>query len=138
MAVFGSTVMFASLLVLLRMGHAKVLAWACCGCALGILLAAVPFIPTAQLTELSVARYRADYLGTGGGLYWQSLVSLVAPNHYNIFDMSRFNGPWDPTFLYLYSSMDGLLLAIFAIASPPQSDHGAVCVFCCCSVRFGC
>ena len=89
--------------------------WAICGCALGILLAAVPFIPTTQLTELSVAKYRADYMGTGGGLYWQSLVSLVAPNHYNIFDISRFNGPWDPTFLYLYSSIGGLLLAIFAI-----------------------
>jgi hypothetical protein len=116
-AVFGSTVVFAGLLSLLRMGHAKVLVWAYCGCALGILLAAVPFIPTAQLTELSVARYRADYLGTGGGLYWQSLVSLVAPNRYNIFDMSRFNGPWDPTFLYLYSSIGGLLLAIFAIVA---------------------
>ncbi len=71
-AVFGSTVMFAGLLALLRMGNAKTLVWACSGCALGILLAAVPFIPTAQLTELSVAKYRADYLGTGGGLYWQS------------------------------------------------------------------
>jgi hypothetical protein len=116
-AVFGSTVMFAALLVALRMARAKVLVWACCGCALGILLAAVPFIPTAQLTELSVARYRADYLGTGGGLYWQSLVSLVAPNHYNIFDMSRFKGPWDPTFLYLYSSIGGLLLALFAVVA---------------------
>ncbi len=116
-AVFGSTVMFAGLLAALRMARAKVIVWAVCGCALGILLAAVPFIPTTQLTELSVAKYRADYLGTGGGLYWQSLVSLVAPNHYNIFDMSRFNGPWDPTFLYLYSSIGGLLLAIFAIVS---------------------
>jgi hypothetical protein len=114
-AVFGSTVMFSGLLVLLRMGHAKVLLWTGCGIALGVLLAAVPFIPTAQLTELSVAQYRADYMGTGGGLYWQSLVSLVAPNHYNIFDMGRFNGPWDPTFLYLYSSIGGLLLAIFAL-----------------------
>jgi hypothetical protein len=116
-AVFGSTVMFAGLLVLLRMGHAKVLLWTCCGCALGILLAAVPFIPTTQLTEWSVAKYRADWLGTGGGLYWQSLVSLVAPNHYDIFDMSRFKGPWDPTFLYLYSSIGGLLLAVFAIVT---------------------
>jgi hypothetical protein len=114
-AVFGSTVMFAGLLIVLRMSPAKLLLWTCCGCVLGILLAAVPFIPTTQLTEYSVARYRADYLGTGGGLYWQSLVSLVAPNHYNIFDMSRFNGPWDPTFLYLYSSIGGLLLAIFAL-----------------------
>jgi hypothetical protein len=114
-AVFGSTVMFAALLAALRLARAKVIAWACCACVLGILLAAAPFIPTTQLTELSVANYRADWLGTGGGLYWQSLVSLVAPNHYNIFDISRFNGPGDPTFLYLYSSIGGLLLAIFAL-----------------------
>jgi hypothetical protein len=114
-AVFGSTLVFAALLAALKMARASAIAWAGCGCALGILLAAVPFIPTTQLTELSVAKYRADYLGTGGGLYWQSLVSLVAPNHYNIFDLARFNGPWDPTFLYLYSSIGGLLLAIFAL-----------------------
>jgi hypothetical protein len=114
-AVFGSTVMFALLLAILRMGHVRALALTCCGCVLGILLAAAPFIPTTQLTELSVAKYRADWLGTGGGLYWQSLVSLLAPNHYNIFDISRFNGPGDPTFLYLYSSIGGLLLAIFAL-----------------------
>jgi hypothetical protein len=116
-AVFGSTFMFAAILVVLRMARAKVIVWTVGGCSLGILLAAAPFIPTTQLTELSVAKYRADYMGTGGGLYWQSLVSLVAPNHYNIFDMSRFNGPWDPTFLYLYSSIGGLLLAIFAVVS---------------------
>jgi Bacterial membrane protein YfhO len=114
-AVFGSTVMFAGLLALLRMGSVRVLARTCWGCVLGILLAAAPFIPTTQLTELSVAKYRVDWLGTGGGLYWQSLVSLVTPNHYNIFDISRFNGPGDPTFLYLYSSIAGLLLAIFAL-----------------------
>jgi len=114
-AVFGSTLVFAALLAALRLARAKVIAWTCCGCVLGVLLAAVPFIPTTQLTELSVAKYRLDWLGTGGGLYWQSLVSLIAPNHYNIFDISRFTGPGDPTFLYLYSSIGGLLLAIFAL-----------------------
>jgi hypothetical protein len=114
-AVFGSTLVFAALLAALRLARAKVIAWTCCGCVLGVLLAAVPFIPTTQLTELSVAKYRLDWLGTGGGLYWQSLVSLIAPNHYNIFDISRFTGPGDPTFLYLYSSIAGLLLAIFAL-----------------------
>jgi Bacterial membrane protein YfhO len=116
-AVFGSTVVFAGLLALLRTGSARVILWTCCGCVLGILLAAVPFIPTTQLTGLSVAKYRVDWLGTGGGLYWQSLVSLAAPNHYNIFDITRFRGPGDPTFLYLYSSIAGLLLAMFALAS---------------------
>ena len=116
-AVFGSTIMFAALLAALRLARAQVIAWTCCGCALGVLLAAVPFIPTTQLTEYSVAKYRLDWLGTGGGLYWQSLVSLIAPNHYNIFDISRFKGPGDPTFLYLYSSIGGLLLAFFALAA---------------------
>ncbi len=115
-AVFGSTVMFALLLAALRIARAKVIALTCCGCVLGILLAAAPFIPTTQLTELSVAKYRADWLGTGGGLFWQSLVSLISPNHYNIFDISRFKGPGDPSFLYLYSSIGGLLLAIVALA----------------------
>jgi hypothetical protein len=114
-AVFGSTVMFAALAAALRMAQARVIVWAICGCALGISLAAAPFIPTTQLTELSVAKYRVDWLGTGGGLYWQSLVSLVAPNHYHIFDINNFKGPWDSTFLYLYSSIAGLLLAIFAL-----------------------
>ncbi len=114
-AVFGSTIVFAALLAALRMARPAAIAWAASGCVLGIALAALPFIPTTQLTEWSVARYRADYLGTGGGLYWQSLVSLVAPDHYNIFDINRFNGPWDPTFLYLYSSLAGLALAILAV-----------------------
>jgi hypothetical protein len=116
-AVFGSTMIFAALLAALRMGRVRVIPWAACGCVLGILLAAAPFLPTTQLTQYSVAKYRVDWLGTGGGLYWQSLVSLVAPNHYNIFDISRFNGPWDPTFLYLYSSIAGLLLAIYALVA---------------------
>jgi hypothetical protein len=114
-AVFGSTLLFALLLAVLRLGNARAIAWTCWGCGLGILLSAAPFIPTTQLTELSVAKYRADWLGTGGGLYWQSLISLVAPDHYNIFDISRFHGPGDPTFLYLYSSIAGLSLAIMAL-----------------------
>lgn len=114
-AVFGSTMVFALLIVVLTMARPPVIAWTSVGCVLGVLLAAVPFIPTAQYTQYSVAKYRADYLGAGGGLYWQSLVSLVAPNHYNIFDLARFNGPWDPTFLYMYSSIGGLLLAIYAL-----------------------
>lgn len=115
LAVFVSTALLSILLVALRLARARVIAYTACGCLLGLALAAVQFIPTAQLTEYSVAKYRADWLGSGGGLYWESLVSLVLPNRYNIFDMSRFKGPGDPTFLYLYSSIAGLLLAIYAL-----------------------
>ena len=86
LAVFVSTVVLAGILLALRFARPAVIVSTFCGCALGILLASVPFIPTTQLTSYSVAKYRADWLGTGGGLYWQSLVSLVLPNHYHIFD----------------------------------------------------
>jgi len=86
------------------------------GCLLGILLASVQFIPTAQLTNHSVAKYRADWLGLGGGLFPQSLVSLVLPNHFHQFDTSLFRGPGDLTFLYLYCSLAGLALALYALA----------------------
>jgi hypothetical protein len=64
-----------------------------------------------------VAKYRADWLGTGGGLFPHALVSLVLPNYYNIFDMAKFKGPGDATFLYLYCSIAGLLLAIYAVSA---------------------
>ncbi|MGB7758639.1 MAG: YfhO family protein, partial [Bryobacteraceae bacterium] len=88
---------------------------AACGSVLGLALAAVQYLPTAQLTEHSVARYRTDWLGKGGGLHWESFVSLVAPDHYHIFDLSRFHGPGDPTFLYLYVGIAGLVLAIYGL-----------------------
>ena len=115
LAVFVSTVVLSVLLLLFRMSSWRAVALTACGCALGIALAAVQFIPTTQLTEHSVAKYRTAWLGTGGGLHWQSLVSLVAPNRYHIFDLAQFKGPGDPTFLYLYCSIAGLVLAVYAL-----------------------
>ena len=115
LAVYVSTALLPVVLVLLRMARPRILFYTACGCLLGLALSAVQFIPTAQLTRHSVASYRSGWLGAGGGLYWQSLVSLVLPNHYDIFDMSRFKGPGDVTFLYLYCSLAGLGLAVWAL-----------------------
>lgn len=115
LAVFASTAALSLIVTLVGLSRARLIAWTAAGCVLGIGLAAIQFIPTAQLAEHSVAKYRAGWLGTGGGLYWQSLVSLVLPNHYNIFDMSLFHGPGDITFLYFYSSLAGLALALAAL-----------------------
>ena len=115
LAVFVSTMVLSLVVAVLKMGRVSVIVFAAIGCALGIALASIQFIPTAQLTNWSVAKYRVDWLGTGGGLHWGTLISLVAPNHYNIFDLSRFNGPWDPTFLYQYISLLGLLLAMVGL-----------------------
>ena len=117
LAVFVSVCVLTALLVALRFAEWRSLLYTAASCVLGILLAAVQFIPTTQLTQNSVAKYRADWLGTGGGLFPQSLVSLALPNHYNIFDTSRFKGPGDLTFLYMYCSIAGLLLAIYAVGA---------------------
>ncbi|MGA3039921.1 MAG: YfhO family protein [Bryobacteraceae bacterium] len=114
LAVFVSTVVLAATLVTLRLARIQLVATTAAGCVLGIALASIQFIPTVQLSQHSVAKYRAGWLGTGGGLYWQSLVSLVLPNHYNLFDMRRFHGPGDISFLYLYSSVAGVSLALIA------------------------
>lgn len=115
LAVYVSTGALACLLALLHLSRARLIAWTAAGCLLGIALSAMQFMPTVQLERHSVAQYRAGWLGTGGGLYWQSLVSLMLPNHYHIFDMSQFHGPGDITFLYMYSSLAGLALAIVAL-----------------------
>jgi len=116
LAVFVSTAALSFILVALRLSRVRLVAWTTAGCFLGIALAAIQFVPTVQLEQHSVAKYRAGWLGTGGGMYPQSLVSLVLPNHYGTFDMRTFHGPGDITFLYLYSSLAGLALALIALA----------------------
>ena len=115
LSVFGSTAVLAVVLILARLARRGLLLQVACACVLGVALAAVQFLPSAQLTEHSVAKYRADWLGKGGGLHWGSLISLVSPNHYHIFDLSHFHGPGDPTFLYLYISIAGLALGVYAL-----------------------
>jgi hypothetical protein len=85
-------------------------------------LAAVQLLPTIELTWNSVAQYRDAWLGSGGGLPLESLVSLLAPNHYGIFDLTSYALPYDPTFLYLYGSYAGLALCIAAAIRPHQKE----------------
>jgi len=115
LAVFVSAVVLAALLIALREAKAGLLLPVSAACVLGILLAAVQFFPTTQLTNHSVAKYRADWLGMGGGLAPESLVSLILPDYYHQFDTARFHGPGDLTFLYLYCSLAGLALALYAL-----------------------
>lgn len=77
-----------------------------------VLVSAIQVFPTLQLSRLSVAHDRTRYLGTGGGMPLQSLVSLVLPNHYGMFQFApgKWKLPWDPTFMYAYS---GILTLVF-------------------------
>ena len=110
-----SSLLLAVVLFATRRATWRVLACTVLGCLWALVLAAAQLLPAAELTSLSVARLRSEYLGTGGGIPLPSLISLVAPNYFNIFDFSKFSAPWNITFLYLYCGISGLALAIFAL-----------------------
>ena len=116
-AVFLSTGVLAIILARQKIARFRLLALVAAGYLLGIGLSAIEFIPTSQVTGYSVAKYRSDWLGTGGGVHWQSFVSLVQPNHYHLFDLANFKGPGDISFLYLYGSLAGLGLVLFCLAA---------------------
>lgn len=115
--VAGSCVLVAAAMVAMRRAAARLLlVVAACG-VWALLLSAVQVFPTAELTRLSVARFRSEWMGAGGGLPLASLWSLIVPNYYGIFDLSRYSRPWNPTLLYIYCGIPGLVLAVAAMAA---------------------
>lgn len=113
--VFVSTLFFAVLLAAFRQARWRVVCLTAAGCVWAGLLAAVQLIPSIELSGLSIARYRSDWLKSGGGAPLQSLISLVMPNYYNLFDLSKYSFKWEITFMYLYCGVLGLALALAAV-----------------------
>ena len=109
--------LLALILVALRQASWRLPAYVAAGAVWAVLLSAIQILPTLELSRLSVAQYRSKYLGTGGGMPLASLVSLVSPNHYGIFqfDGGTWKLPWDPTFLYAYCGIPALLFAALAL-----------------------
>ena len=114
---FISCFLLACILSALRRTSPMLLVRIAIAAVWAILLSAVQIFPTLQLSRLSVAQYRSHYLGTGGGMPLQALVSLVLPNHYGIFqfDGGTWKHPWEVTFLYTYCGIPALVLALLAI-----------------------
>jgi hypothetical protein len=78
------------------------------------LLSAIILLPAAELASLSVAQFRADWRGTGGGIPTVGLLSLVWPDLYHVLEPGKYTGPWDMTFVYLYCGVLALSLALAA------------------------
>jgi hypothetical protein len=124
-AVFGSALMLGAVLTVFRLARPALpgqilLAW-----VWALALAAIQIVPTAELTRNSVAKYRAEWLGGLDAIRPQAFFSLVAPNYWHVFDPSLVNGPGDSTFLYLYSGLLGLALAVAAVVWKPRRVTGA-------------
>jgi len=112
--VFGTTATLAVALWVTRQADRKILAAVAAAIVAGLLLSAVQWIPTAELSRHSRALSRAAWAGENG-VPLEGLVSLVAPNWYSLFDWSEYKLQWNPTFLYLYSSLGGLMLAVAGV-----------------------
>jgi hypothetical protein len=113
-AVVGSTLLLALGLVLVRKAGPRLPLLAIACTVWGLLLAAIQLLPTIELNFHSIAQYRGEWRGSGGGMPLESLVSLVVPNYYGIFDLETYSGAWPLTFMYVYCGIGGLMLALAA------------------------
>ena len=118
--VFLSTLLLAACFALVRLARPALLAWTALAMALSASVCAIVLIPQAQLSMLSVARYRTDWKGTGAGVPLAALWSLIAPNHLGVFDLSTYHAPYEPTLIYLYCGIAILLLAAAALLRPSR------------------
>jgi hypothetical protein len=75
------------------------------GAALALACSGVQLLPSLELVGQSVGQYRSEWLKGGGGIPPLALASLVWP---------WVKGAYDPTLLYLFGSLTGLVLALAA------------------------
>jgi len=86
------------------------------GCLAGAAIAAVELVPLWTLTNSSIASLRADWYLFGGGLPLASLVSLVLPDYFHIFEFpSLYRAPYQFTFLYTYCGIATVILLAAAL-----------------------
>jgi len=83
--------------------------------AAAVVLSLCQLVPTVELTNLSIAQYRADYLDTGGGVPLAALASLLSPNFHGVFDLATYRAPYEITFIYLFCGWTTLALAAWAL-----------------------
>jgi hypothetical protein len=114
MTVFLAVFWLALGLVLTRAARPALLTTALAAMALAVCLCAFLLIPATQFSLESVARYRSDWRGTGGGVPLAALWSLIRPNHFGIFNLAEYKAPYEITLLYLYCGFLPLLLALAA------------------------
>jgi hypothetical protein len=111
----GTTVLFALALLGAREASWRVLPLLAGGWFLGALGASIQLIPLWQLTRLSIASERAQWI-TAWGAPLESLVSLIRPDYYHIFEglTPQYKLPYNFTFLYVYCGIAPLLLILAA------------------------
>ncbi len=80
-------------------------------------LAALPLLPSIQLSALSHAGPRGYWPMGHGGTPPQAFITSILPNYFGFFqfDPVRYNLPWNMTFVYLYCGIPGLVFFVAAL-----------------------
>ena len=113
--VWTSTLWLGLLLAVLKPGRPRILLLVSMAATLALLMSAVQLLPALEASGYSTAYDRGQFAGTGGGVPLLGLVSLLVPGHHHIFDLNRYQLPWNPTFLYLYCGLPAPFLALVAV-----------------------
>ena len=115
--VYGSTLLLAVTLAAARRARWTLPVWCGGACVLALAVSAVQLLPTMELSRLSVASLRADFLESGGGIPPRALLTLLAPNRFGVlqYDAGSWKLPWNPTFLFVYCGIPALLCALTAL-----------------------
>lgn len=124
--VFVSTFLLACTLALLRRAPSRLPLWTGAAAFWAALLAGVQLLPAMEAAQLSTAYSRGEFAGTGGGVPWVGLLSLVVPHHNHIFDLSNYKLEWNPTFLYLYCGWSGLVCALLGAVGSRTPYRGTL------------
>lgn len=122
-AVYVTTFLWACALAVFRRGSRWLPVWTLAAGLWGAWLAGVQLLPAMEAARLSTAYSRGEFAGTGGGVPWVGLLSLVAPQHNDIFDLSKYRLEWNPTFLYLYCGWAGLACAVAGVVASRTRDR---------------
>jgi hypothetical protein len=128
LTVFLAVFALALGLVLTGAARPALLATALAAMALAACLCAFVLIPATQFSLASVARYRAEWRGTGGGVPLPALWSLIRPNYFGIFNLAGFKAPYEITLLYLYCGILPLPLALAAVALRRSRVKAAIAI----------
>lgn len=110
----GAVALVMAALLALRDASWRMVPAVVAGFLAGAMICVVQLVPLWQLTHASVAANRPIAFGTGGGMPWHALVSLVSPNHFHIFDVENYILPYNFTFLYVYCGIATVILILLA------------------------
>ena len=76
--------------------------------------------PSLELLQESVAKYRTDWMGFGGGIPPEALLTILAPNYFHAFEPEQFSGRADLSHMYLFLGWSTLVSIGLGMRSIPR------------------